>query len=408
MKILWMSNREIINNDISESGSWLVSMASLFQNKKEVELFNITENSSVSAIIFKEKYNIREWVMPRYKRETHGLPSNKDIESILNIINSINPDIIHIWGVESYWGLLAKYGYIKGNILIDIQGSLYACHRVYMGGITLSSIFKVQHILKALYTYMFISLQKFRMYKRLANEKLILRTINNIGVQSKWSKNKVQKLNENANFYNSPMALRDEFLNSSKWKLLEESMTIVTVVSPQAYKGVHVTLEALSLLKERMPNIKLKIIGDINKKSKKGYPLFLFDLIKKMKLDDNVILLGSLNSREMIKEFFSSRALVISSFVESYSLVLAEAMMLGVPCVVSYAGAMPELAEDERSALYFPTGDAEECAYKIERLLRSKNLSENLSKNSILKSEERHKQESVYKKQIQIYKEIIC
>ncbi len=408
MKILWMSNREVINENIAESGSWLVSMASLFHNRDGVLLYNITQSNLNSSIVYKEKDNIKEWVLPKYKLTSKGIPSKKNITSIIDIIKFIEPDIIHIWGVESYWGLLVKHQYISGKILLDIQGCLYACHRAYMGGITFADIIKVQSIGKALYSYSFILLQKYRMYRRLKYEESILHSINNIAVQSNWTKNKILAVNMDAKLYHSPMALRKAFLESPKWKLKENSLEIVTIISPQAYKGIHVTLMAIALLKKNIPNIRLKLIGDIYAKSHKGYPLFLLDLINKLKLNNNVYFLGPLDSNNILSECLNSRALVISSFVESYSLVLAEAMMIGIPCVVSYAGAMPELAEDKISALFYSPNDVEECADRIKSILESNDLSYMLSKNAILKSQGRHFIESVYKQQIHNYNDILC
>ena len=46
------------------------------------------------------------------------------------------PDIIHIWGVESYWGLLTARGFVRGNVLLEIQGIRETCARVFYGGLS--------------------------------------------------------------------------------------------------------------------------------------------------------------------------------------------------------------------------------------------------------------------------------
>jgi len=48
-------------------------------------------------------------------------------------------------------------------------------------------------------------------------------------------------------------------------------------------------------------------------------------------------------------------------------LALAEVMIVGLPTVVSYIGAMPKLAQHNESALYFPVGDYMACSIQIEK-----------------------------------------
>ena len=77
-----------------------------------------------------------------------------------------------------------------------------------------------------------------------------------------------------------------------------------------------------------------------------------------------------------------ANVVVVPSFVESYCLALDEALTVGVPVVSSFAGAMPELATNEKSALYFPPGDIVMCANAIERFFVDRNFSKEVSSNS--------------------------
>ena len=109
---------------------------------------------------------------------------------------------------------------------------------------------------------------------------------------------------------------------------------------------------------------------------------------------------------ELVNEMRHCNVFVQSSYVESYSLALAESMAIGVPSVVSYAGAMPELAEENRMALFYSPSDYYKCAYQIERLLDNEELANNLSHNARELAIERNSVEFVVKKQISIYNAI--
>lgn len=88
-------------------------------------------------------------------------------------------------------------------------------------------------------------------------------------------------------------------------------------------------------------------------------------------------------------------------------MVLAEGMTMGVPCVVSYAGAMPELAEHNFSALFYTPWDYVSCASQMERIIANKELAVKLSLNSINVCNERNNKEKLVANQMYIYNDII-
>ena len=99
--------------------------------------------------------------------------------------------------------------------------------------------------------------------------------------------------------------------------------------------------------------------------------------------------------------------MVQTSYVESYSLAVAEAQTVGVPSIISYAGAMPELAKDYISGIFFSPGDYISCASKMIELIENRKQAEDLSDNSYKLAEKRNNNKTVLEKQIEIYKQII-
>ncbi len=82
-------------------------------------------------------------------------------------------------------------------------------------------------------------------------------------------------------------------------------------------------------------------------------------------------------------------------------------MSVGTPSVVSFAGAMPELAENNKEALFFTPGDYKQCAHLIIKLLSDHDLALRISQNAIKRSAQRELKTDVASNQIEIYKEII-
>jgi glycosyltransferase involved in cell wall biosynthesis len=166
---------------------------------------------------------------------------------------------------------------------------------------------------------------------------------------------------------------------------------------------------AFALLSVHYPNIQLRIAGGYRKKGirKSGYERWLEKKITQLGIIESVKWLGNLNAEEIVAELQSANCTIISSFVESYCMALAEAITVGCPCVVSYAGAMPELAQDNVSALFFPMGDYTMCASKIGQILSDEILAQSLSFNAIQKSKHDKHPDAIMSEQVELYNKLL-
>ena len=138
-----------------------------------------------------------------------------------------------------------------------------------------------------------------------------------------------------------------------------------------------------------------------------GYTKYLESLIRDLDLFENVVFLGSLNEYQIVKELQNVDVTVIPSFVETYCLAFAESMIIGTPTIASYAGAMPELAEDGKDAFFYNSMDFISCAYYIDQLVCDKSLAEKLSANGRKRRLQENDRELVVNTQLDIYHKII-
>ena len=138
-----------------------------------------------------------------------------------------------------------------------------------------------------------------------------------------------------------------------------------------------------------------------------GYSVFLNKLIKKYGLQENVIYLGSLDENQIIAHLQEANACVIPSFIETYCLAFAESMIVGTPTIASFAGAMPELAENGKEALFYNSVDYYTCATYIDKLLQDKRLAEKLSENGRARRMKENDIDTVVKTQLEIYENVL-
>ncbi|MDP4238366.1 MAG: glycosyltransferase family 4 protein [Bacteroidota bacterium] len=411
-KILWFSLYPFREENMRSTGTWLGSMIQALLETDEVELYNVAFGN-VEEPTRKDCKKVSQWIIPHEKINKKGLPSRKTINYIKKLEAEISPDLIHIWGTESYWGMLAAQKILSAPVLLDMQGIIVACAKVYYGGLTNKELIECIGLKEILLPIRHLYFRKRGFEKKGIHERYIIQNTPFISVQSEWVKTYIEHENPVCKIFPTGIMLRKEFYEAQPWTIENRENPVIFTSSSGSvsYKGLHVLFRAIAVLKQKFPTIQLRIAGIIQYAKygyiRDGYSAWLLKEAKRLDIVDSIVWLGGLNAEEIVDQFHAASAVVIPSYVESYCLVLAEAMIVGVPTAVSYAGAMPELARHNESALYFPVGDYMSCACQIEKLLFNKALAEKLSKQAREEGLNRNNANKVVKRQLEIYNEVI-
>jgi len=153
----------------------------------------------------------------------------------------------------------------------------------------------------------------------------------------------------------------------------KESYPVVAYVGrlKRAKRPDH-AIKAIRVVKERIPDAELWIIGD-------GY--FKKDL-KKI-ATDGVKFFGNLSDEERRGLMKRSWVLVNPSVREGFGLNVVEAYALGTPCVAYDVPGLRDSVKDGETGLLAKSGTIEDLADKIVLILKDNMLREQLSKSSI-------------------------
>jgi len=409
IKVLWFCNVSFSDAKSSSTGSWLFPMVDSLLETNEIEFYNITQGK-VSNVTSQDYGYVNQWLVPYSPLRSNGLPAQKTVDQIRQIVEEINPDIIHIWGTENYWGLLYSRGYIKGNVILEMQGLKYACAKYFYVGLSFYDILKCFRLKEFIKPSRSLPGIKAGFEKWGRFEKEMLLKANFISTQSDWVRAHVSYVNDKANLIKTKITLRKEFLKADKWNAEEcVPYTIFTSASSSSvsYKGLHILFDAVAILKKRFPEIRLNIAGSVSSGLREdGYSKWLKEKAKKNGIIENISWLGSLDAGEIVMQMRKSNVVVIPSFVESYCLALDEALTVGVPSVVSFAAALPELATHEETALFYPSGDVEMCANAIERYFNDIDLARLISKRAYEEKQSKDNRE-IALLQMDIYKKVL-
>lgn len=132
--------------------------------------------------------------------------------------------------------------------------------------------------------------------------------------------------------------------------LKEDCFTIVSVGRLEEVKNQELLIRAFSKIKSK--NARLILVGEGRMREK------LQATIQRLGLEDKVVLTGF----SATPEHFLAQAnlFVLPSFSEGFGIAAVEAMLLGVPCLCSNVGGLPEIIENGKTGwLFDPTSEQE-------------------------------------------------
>jgi len=140
-------------------------------------------------------------------------------------------------------------------------------------------------------------------------------------------------------------------------------------------KGVHLLLEALSLLENRPL---LHVVGDGPERAR------LQELAGRLRLEDDVVFHGFVSAEEKSAQLAGCDAFVLPAVIDSkgdtegLGVVLLEAMTYGKPVIASAAGGIVDIVRDGRNGFLVPPGDAGSLAAAIRACVENPELAREL------------------------------
>ncbi|WP_109077239.1 glycosyltransferase [Aggregatibacter kilianii] len=130
-------------------------------------------------------------------------------------------------------------------------------------------------------------------------------------------------------------------------------------------KGFDVLINAFVIVLKTHPHLRLMIAGDGPEKAN------LSSLITQLGLQNNVVLLGAQTRPEVRRLMQESQAFVLSSHIETFGVVVIEALSQGTPVVATLCGG-PESILTEQDGLFVPVNDKSALAQGILDLLANR------------------------------------
>lgn len=412
IKILWTVNilpprvLSHINIKGGHSISWVDAMSSCLSKRNDIKL-GIVAPARVLEIRQFEFENIIYFLIPNH------FPTKANWRLI---ISKFSPDLIHAYGTEGTHNInLIKEVDAKLPIIISLQGILSEYQKHYYAGIDLSTIIR-NITLRDLCRGSIITGRK-RFQRRTKSERFLLENVKYIEGRSDWDRIAAKLINPSLMYYYCPRMLRRDFYTSAGgWNIDKiERQSILVHQGNYPIKGLHIVLNALSVLVKKYPSTRLYIAGkdfyNINNFNKRirmnGYVKILRKIIKKNKLENNIHFTGYLNSEQMSDKLIKTHVAVLPSAIENMPNSLAEAMIVGTPCVASFVGGVPEMLEHGKSGFLYNYLESGILAEYISRIFESDELAMQFSKSGKEYAARMHEPRNLESRLLQIYNDVL-
>lgn len=404
MKILWLCNMMLpriaqeLSITVSNGGGWLTGLSNDLSKIDDIELIVcfpiVFQKELLTGQVDKLKYYGVPQAMSDLTKYDHLIEQYFE-----KILKETNPDVVHIFGTEfphtlAMTNTCKKIG-IVDKVVINIQGLTSICAKHYYASMPNKVVNK--YTLRDFIKQDNIKQQAEKFEKRGIYEIQALKNTNHIIGRTDWDRACSEQINTNAEYHFCNETLRDEFYKH-KWKLDDcERHSIFISQCSYPIKGFHFMLEAMPEILKQYPDAHIYTTGSnplalsIKEKIKQTYYMKYLGMIIKMNhLEKCVTFLGGLNEQQMCDRFLKSHIFVSPSSIENSPNSLGEAMLLGVPSVVSDVGGVKNMLIHNKDGTIYQHNAPYMLAYYVTKIFAHNELALQFSENSKKHAQDTH------------------
>ncbi len=160
----------------------------------------------------------------------------------------------------------------------------------------------------------------------------------------------------------------------------EPNPTLIFFCRLRNSKRIHHIIEALSIAKQKIPRIQLRIVGG---KGKPDYKRRVDSLVKKLGLENNIIFHGHVDEAAKRSLIAQSHILAVTSVREGWGLVVSEANALGTIAIGYNVPGIKDSIIDGKTGLLTGKNNPDSLAQKILDCLSDKELYQRLRQSAL-------------------------
>jgi glycosyltransferase involved in cell wall biosynthesis len=417
MKILWLTNIPLPEASIlmhetpTPFGGWLVGSSLRLAEKENIDISIAFPHKSAKVFQKHEGEKITYYAFKPIKNARNG-KSQTIFESLLQ---EVHPDLVHIHGTEFPHTLAMMNACEKLSVkaVISIQGLVSVIAKHTTANLPWNVVYG--HTLRNLLRKDSVAGLKKQFEKRGRNEIEALKKVKHVIGRTEWDRACTMQINPEAEYHFCSETLRDEFYKHQWNSEAIERYSIFLSQARSPIKGLHYAVEAMAEIVKSFPSAKMYVSGrnPTYSSSLKDnliatfYANYLKKMIDRLGLTKNIVFTDPLNEKEMCQQYLKSHVFVCPSTIENSPNSLGEAMILGVPCVASYVGGVPDMLQHGEEGFLYQVDAPYMLAHYVKKFFQDEQLTSRISLKAREKALQRHDKDDNLLHLLEIYNHVI-
>ncbi len=410
MKVLWfeisMPSRYKSTGQVT--AGWQDALENIVLHSKDIQLYIAFESTTemevkvIDGVTYIPMLTHYTFMERKLSNHTWKINERKVIEAGRKVIEQYQPDVIHVFGCEWPYGLLAQYTDIP--LVIHIQGSIIPYNNaLYPPRYNEFTIVKVAGLNLRKDWHCLMSYNKS--ISNLEMEKRVWKTVHHYMGRTSWDKSLVNMLTKNSSYHHVEEALRPTFMNTDKrWSLPAcGKIKLLSTGCSSFWKGIDVMLKTAHVLKDAGVDFEWNVVGSMGGELKR-----IVENKEGLKFaDTNINIHGFCTPEKIIDLMCHSTMYVHTAYIENSPNSICEAQLIGMPIVSTMVGGIATLVRNGIEGDLLPANDPWQIANAIVELAKDKKRMVSYSEHSRQHALERHNPEHILEQLLGCYKDLI-
>lgn len=378
-RIVWMVNAGFTEADLDAqlSGAgkgWLVTLAAHLSQSHELHVISVDPYGTP----IKGKKITNHYLKPknwRLKMIAKSLWPLENLEGDLLpqmklLIDQIQPDLVHIHGTEKQFIRIQPHlSERKIPLLVSLQGLMGPIAQKFTAAYSKNFIESFNEQRGGTKTYI-LPRSLRTAYNRILRQSKIEHSyapkIQHFAGRTEWDKQIAQLWNPASHYHHVDRILKPAFYQA-EWSspTVNEPFVVHTTTGNATYKGLETIAEACWLLQQMGVEIEWRIAGlEVTDWSVRAAKT----LLHKKFPNSGLVFLGRCSAAQIIDSMQSAHAYAMASHIENSPNNLAEAMLVGMPCVASLAGGTATYVAHNKNGILVQPGEPYGLAAALNHL----------------------------------------
>lgn len=412
MKVLWfeVTPPGTYSGNALVIGGWQDSLERVVRSIPEIEL-SIAFESQGQDTVPKKVDNVTYYpIVVKYTKsekkqamESWNVQAEKLIPAMREIVEQVNPDLIHVFGTEWPFGLISEITEIP--VVIHIQGAIAPYNNAMF-----PPSYNLWDVFRNIGWTHFSRLKKaWKAYKydcsRLDIEMRTWKSASHYMGRTHWDKALSAVMHPNRHYYHVEEALRDSFTSPKKFWVTPagNKIHLISTGCSNFWKGPDMLLKTARIMSDLGVDFEWKVAGMMSEDIKSMVERREGGKFK----DYNVNFIGFTQPDKLSEELCNSTIYVHTAYVENSPNSICEAQCLGVPIVSTNVGGISTLVKDGEQGILVPANDPWQMAYAIVQLAADKTLMKKFSDSSKAIARVRHSDKNIAEQLLSTYNSIL-